>query len=341
MKTKILLTTASILCFALTGKAQLLETNEATNWNKIQKSGFYQILGNSTSNSPVVTNDWWWGISTSHGNNISTNRYFNSQIAISRGSQPSEMYFRNTTDTGEGTWARVLHNLGNQRIAGGLTIQNDLVLQTETHSTTPIGTLGKKLFFGNMYNDNGDAIYLARFNHDTNSSDLRINIGDDSGGDDRFVIGNIHWNSNNVWKDWFVVSNNGNVGIGVSNPQHTLEVLGTIRATEIKVETGWADFVFDKDYKLPSLSEVENHITTYKRLPEIPSESEVKENGVNLGEMQVKLLQKIEELTLYTIAQEKEIQQLKSQNETLKKQENRIRQLEEKLLDIIQGRNSN
>lgn len=114
-------------------------------------------------------------------------------------------------------------------------------------------------------------------------------------------------------------SHDGNICIGVENPKNKLEVLGTIRATEVKVETGWADFVFDKNYKLPSLSEVENHIATHNRLPEIPSEAEVKENGVNLGEMQVKLLQKIEELTLYIIEQDKKITQQQKQIDELSK----------------------
>lgn len=114
--------------------------------------------------------------------------------------------------------------------------------------------------------------------------------------------------------------NGGNVGIGTENPKHKLDVLGIIRATEVKVETGWADFVFDKDYKLPTLEEVESHIIEYKRLPDIPSEAEVKKDGIGLGEMQVKLLQKIEELTLYVIEQGKEIKQIKEENKELKTQ---------------------
>lgn len=105
-----------------------------------------------------------------------------------------------------------------------------------------------------------------------------------------------------------------------------LDINGTIRAQEVKVEaTGWADFVFSKDYKLPDLSEVENHIKEHNRLPEIPSEQEVKENGVDLGDMQVKLLKKIEELTLYVIDLKKEsqkqvfrIQTLEEENHNLK-----------------------
>lgn len=108
------------------------------------------------------------------------------------------------------------------------------------------------------------------------------------------------------------------VGIGTNNPQHKLDVNGTIRAKEVKVESGWADFVFDDNYDLPSLNEIEAHIKKHKHLPNIPTDADVKENGVSLGEMNVKLLQKIEELTLYMIQQNKEIEVLHSEIEKLK-----------------------
>lgn len=93
----------------------------------------------------------------------------------------------------------------------------------------------------------------------------------------------------------------------------TVNVDGSLRAKEIQVETGWADFVFDEDYCLPSLEEVERHIQLYGHLENIPTEKDIKENGVNLGEMNKKLLQKIEELTLYMIEHNKDILKLKEE----------------------------
>jgi len=113
--------------------------------------------------------------------------------------------------------------------------------------------------------------------------------------------------------------NSGNVGIGVNSPQNKLDVKGTIHSQEVKVDMqNWSDFVFKKDYDLPTLNEVEKHINEKGHLENIPSEEEVLKNGINLGEMNAKLLQKIEELTLYVIKQNKEIEILKKQQETSK-----------------------
>ncbi|WP_192348485.1 hypothetical protein [Algoriphagus sp. Y33] len=114
---------------------------------------------------------------------------------------------------------------------------------------------------------------------------------------------------------------NGNVGIGTSTTgSHKLAVDGSIGAREVKVETAvWADFVFNTNYELRTLEEVEKFISKNKHLPDIPSEDQVVENGINLGEMNVKLLQKIEELTLYLIQQNRKVEELQIEVASLKK----------------------
>ena len=104
---------------------------------------------------------------------------------------------------------------------------------------------------------------------------------------------------------------NGNVGIGRTDPHYKLDVNGIIRAREVlvNINTG-ADFVFEEDYALRSLDEVYSFIRTNKHLPEIPSAAEMVNNGLDMGEFQIKLLQKVEELTLYIIAQDKRIKEL-------------------------------
>ena len=119
----------------------------------------------------------------------------------------------------------------------------------------------------------------------------------------------------NYYRAWYF---NGNVGIGTDNPSHKLAVNGTIRAKEIIVNTGWSDFVFEKDYNLPTLQEVEHYIAENGHLRDIPSAKEVEENGVKLGEMDSRLLQKIEELTLYVIAMDKKVKVLEEENKVLK-----------------------
>ena len=111
----------------------------------------------------------------------------------------------------------------------------------------------------------------------------------------------------------------GGVGIGTETPgNHRLAVNGSIRAKEIVVETGWADFVFEEDYKLASLEEVEAHIGEHGHLPDIPSADDVAKNGVKVGEMESKLLQKVEELTLHLIDMNKRLRTLEEENSELR-----------------------
>lgn len=107
-----------------------------------------------------------------------------------------------------------------------------------------------------------------------------------------------------------IYTNDAKVGIGTTDPKNKLSVNGTIWAKEVKVTmTDAADWVFEDDYDLKSLEEVEDFINQNKHLPDIPSADEFRENDMNVAEMNNKLLQKIEELTLYLIEQNKKVEE--------------------------------
>lgn len=150
-------------------------------------------------------------------------------------------------------------------------------------------------------------------------SNSQLDYGYIGGGADNYL---------NNKSPFMVFKPNGNIGIGTISPTakldirgdikgYKLDINGTIRSKEVTIEaTGWSDFVFSKDYPLPSLQAVEKHINDKGYLPDLPSEKEVIENGINVVEMQAKLLQKIEELTLYVIEQDKKIKELQSKLES-------------------------
>lgn len=119
-----------------------------------------------------------------------------------------------------------------------------------------------------------------------------------------------------------VLLDNGNVGIGTNNPQYKLQVEGDARVYTI-VATGMRnppDYVFHTSYRLRPLSEVEQYIQQYHHLPEVPSAAEIVKDGLNLGDNQLILLKKIEELTLYVIEQNKKLEKQQQEINALKQQ---------------------
>jgi len=174
--------------------------------------------------------------------------------------------------------------------------------------------------------------------------------------------------SSTTFKTLFTVRNNGNVLIGQTtqtNSAYMLDVLGPVRANSIVVNNTGADFVFEPSYKLISLPTLEEYITRNHHLPEIASAKEMQTNGVDLGQNQVKLLQKVEELTLYMIDKDKQLNdektaittlqhqndlkdvsnkqlsdQVKSQQEQLQSQQEQIDELKNQLKLIIEQKNN-
>lgn len=113
---------------------------------------------------------------------------------------------------------------------------------------------------------------------------------------------------------------NGFVGIGTKTPDARLTVSGDIHSREVKVTVNaGADYVFNDDYEPISLTELEKFIRDKRHLPEMQSAKEMEEEGLELGKMDIRLLKKIEELTLYMIIFNKEMESLKAENEELKR----------------------
>ncbi|AXT61817.1 hypothetical protein D1816_16125 [Aquimarina sp. AD10] len=160
------------------------------------------------------------------------------------------------------------------------------------------------------------------FSHGANWKGVVGRLGTESNHDLRLMAG--------YGKDQITIKTNGNVGIGTTIPDARLAVKGSIHAEEVKIDLSVPapDYVFKKGYDLLTIEEVQQHIQEKGHLPNIPSAEVMENDGVALGVMNMKLLEKIEELTLYTIQQETEIKELKLLNKKLLELQSRLEILE-------------
>jgi len=169
-------------------------------------------------------------------------------------------------------------------------------LKLHTHQYSGVAKI--EITGGSAYNYSGWSIYHSYTN---TNKDLYFRHGDS--GDPNVVF-----------------ADNGNVAI-----------YGKLETKEIRISlTPTADFVFENDYNLPTIESIEDYIKEKKHLPEIASAEEMEKKGINIGTFQIQLLQKIEELTLYTISQEKKIKELESLNKKLLELQSRLEKLESK-----------
>ena len=244
-----------------------------------------------------------------------TNNNYNAIRASGNSANSVGIFVRNTCPSGR-QWA-IISSGGGPAPAGNFSIWDD----TASSSRLTIDALGN---IGVGTSSPGMKLDVRQTAADSNNYGIYSyangaginNYGayfDASGAANNYAL---YTNVGNV----VLAATNGNVGIGTSNPSQKLSVNGTIRAKEVIVETtGWSDYVLTKTYALAPLSEVEKHINESGTLPGMPSEREVVSHGIGVGEMQAKLLAKVEELTLHLIAQEKKIDEQQSKIEQLEK----------------------
>ncbi len=317
MKKKLFL---SVVMFSSLLSAQIAEMRDNAGASTTT-SGFFQA--STPVNYPTGASGWWHLLDVRH-----TNPSNNYAMQFAGSFSDQDLYFRKTNNNPSQEWMKAVLESpsGNVRIGKNDTSNSDAslrVFKTDGTLVEIANSLGRFQIARSMC-DNcwatgaraGDTVLRTM----GTSHNIVFSMPNDVNNGDTYI--GFEDNHNGVWAKFF---NNA-----------TARFNGKIFAKEVEVKTNvWADYVFDKDYNLKSLAEVEKYITEKGHLPNIPSAAEVIEKGINVAEMDVKLLEKIEELTLYTIEQNKRIEKLETENKALQIKSAEFEELKNKINILI------
>lgn len=281
-------------------------------------SGFFQT--NNPVNYPAGASSWWHLLDVRHTN---PNNNFAMQFAGYFWDQ--DLYFRKTINDPASAWSRVLLErdgkvgIGNTMPTYAITLNNDKTISFNSDQINPFGIEG------------GD------------HAQTRIIMGASSGQSSNIAFGVSNGGGYAGFMEKMRLNANGYLGIGTISPAYPLDVAGTVRAKEVKVNLNAPapDYVFEKDYKLPSLAETQKYIQENKHLPEVPSAKEMEEKGINLSEMNMLLLKKVEELTLHLIEKNELLDQEISLNKMQQVDLKDLKIKMEKVLTLINNKSSN
>lgn len=282
------------------------------------KSGFFQTA--TPVNYPAGASSWWHLLDVRHSN---TGNNYAMQFSGSFFNQ--ELFYRKTSDNAAAPWRKIV---------------------TGSYGTLGTG-VGNSLELLSVNASNGNEAYfkvlLQRHSSGTGwgSASTRLQSMTDASNqgyidfNPQGAPSGLAFGANNT--EHLRIMDNGNVGIGTSNTHnYKLAVNGSAIFTRavVKLYTAWPDYVFETSYKLLTLQEVEQFVKQHKHLPGVPSAKEVEKNGVDLGANQSVLLQKIEELTLYLIAHQKEMEALKEENAKLQAQSVLLQQIQQQIKEL-------
>ncbi|WP_123923400.1 DUF4200 domain-containing protein [Flavobacterium tructae] len=324
---------AAVFLITAVSSAQQLGSGFADNVPDLTqpiKSGIYEL--NTTNYVNGDGSASWYHLFVMRHSNQSNNH----QLQLSSSyTENDRLFFRKIANTQGAVWnelaTRGTNNfIGNQSVSGNLGVGtlNPVTKLSVVGGISKLTETGVDGIFDNLikYGYKSDLESGTSYTNRWHGIDATITAGTAEQNKLKFKLYS-GGTGNLVPVDVMTLLGNGRVGIGTVNPDSKLTVAGNIHAQEVKVTARAGevpDYVFANDYKLKSLEEVESYIKQNSHLPEIPSAKEIEKNGLMLAEMNLSLLKKMEEMTLYMIEMKKENLVMKEKQKQL---ENTVQEL--------------